>query len=141
MRFDVLTLFPAMVEGPLRSSILGRALEAGSFELGVHDIRAHGLGRHHVVDDTPYGGGSGMVMRVDVVDAAIASEEQTVTRARRRKRCLMVTMNMKPAQVASRSLGLPGAEQADDCPHPDQSRHGELLPVEHPSGYRRNEHE
>jgi tRNA (guanine37-N1)-methyltransferase len=73
MRFDVLTLFPAMVEGPLRSSILGRALEAGSFELGVHDIRAHGLGRHHVVDDTPYGGGSGMVMRVDVVDAAIAA--------------------------------------------------------------------
>lgn len=70
-RVDVLTLFPAMVEGPLSASILGRARAAGLFELGVHDIRAHGLGRHHVVDDTPYGGGSGMVMRVDVVAAAI----------------------------------------------------------------------
>lgn len=72
MRFDVLTLFPAMVEGPLRQSILGRALDAGRFELGVHDIRAHGVGRHRVVDDSPFGGGSGMVMRVDVVDAALA---------------------------------------------------------------------
>lgn len=71
MRFDVLTLFPAMVEGPLSASILGRARAAGAFELGVHDLRAHGLGRHRTVDDTPYGGGSGMVMRVDVVAAAI----------------------------------------------------------------------
>jgi tRNA (guanine37-N1)-methyltransferase len=73
MRFDVLTLFPEMVEGPLGASILGRARAAGAFELGVHDIRAHGLGRHQVVDDTPYGGGSGMVMRVDVMDAAISA--------------------------------------------------------------------
>jgi tRNA (guanine37-N1)-methyltransferase len=73
VRFDVLTLFPDMVAGPLSHSILGRAREAGHFELGVHDIREHGLGRHRVVDDTPYGGGSGMVMRVDVVDAAIAA--------------------------------------------------------------------
>jgi tRNA (guanine37-N1)-methyltransferase len=71
VRFDVLTLFPGMVEGPLSSSILGRARGAGAFELGVHDIRAHGIGRHQVVDDTPCGGGSGMVMRVDVVDAAL----------------------------------------------------------------------
>ncbi len=71
MRFDVLTLFPEMVEGALSHSILGRARTAGLFELGVHDIRVHGLGRHRVVDDTPYGGGSGMVLRVDVVAAAI----------------------------------------------------------------------
>ena len=71
MRFDVLTLFPEMVEPPLRCSILGRALNAGHFELGVHNIRAHGIGKHRTVDDTPYGGGSGMVMRVDVLAAAI----------------------------------------------------------------------
>lgn len=71
MRFDVLTLFPEMVEGPLRCSILGRALAAGHFELGVHNIREDGLGKHRTVDDTPYGGGSGMVMRVDVLAAAI----------------------------------------------------------------------
>lgn len=73
MRFDVLTLFPAMVEGPLRASIIGRALEAERFELGVHDIRAHGRGRHRTVDDAPFGGGSGMVMRVDVLDDAISA--------------------------------------------------------------------
>ncbi len=73
MRFDILTLFPEMVRAPLSHSILGRGQAAGAFELGVHDIRAHGLGRHQVVDDTPCGGGSGMVMRVDVVDAALAA--------------------------------------------------------------------
>ena len=73
MRFDVLTLFPDMVEGPLGHSIIGRARKAGHLELGVHDIRAHGLGRHRTVDDAPFGGGSGMVMRVDVLDPAIAA--------------------------------------------------------------------
>ena len=73
MRIDVLTLFPAMCEAPLEQSILGRARRAGAVQIVVHDIRDHGIGRHHVVDDTPYGGGSGMVMRVDVVDRAIAA--------------------------------------------------------------------
>jgi tRNA (guanine37-N1)-methyltransferase len=73
MRIDVLTLFPEMIEGPLNASVIGRAREAGLFELGVHDIRAHGLGKHRSVDDTPYGGGSGMVMRIDVLDPAIAA--------------------------------------------------------------------
>ena len=73
MRFDVLTLFPEMEEGPLRHSMIGRGVEAGRLELGVHDIRVHGLGRHRTVDDAPFGGGSGMVMRVDVLDPAIAA--------------------------------------------------------------------
>lgn len=80
MRFDVLTLFPAMVEGPLTSSVLGRGLRDGRFELGVHDIREHGLGRHRTVDDAPFGGGSGMVMRVDVLDAALAKVRRPESR-------------------------------------------------------------
>lgn len=71
MRFDVLTLHPGMVEGPLGTSILGRATEQGLVEIGVRDMREHGLGRHRSVDDTPYGGGAGMVLRVDVVVASI----------------------------------------------------------------------
>ncbi|MBM4389930.1 MAG: tRNA (guanosine(37)-N1)-methyltransferase TrmD [Deltaproteobacteria bacterium] len=71
MHVDVLTLFPEIVRPPLTMSILGRALAAGHWSVGIHDIREHGIGRHRVVDDSPYGGGSGMVMRVDVVDAAI----------------------------------------------------------------------
>lgn len=70
-RYDVLTLHPELVRGPLSHSVLGRAVERGLLQIGVHDIRDHGLGRHRTVDDTPYGGGAGMVMRVDVVAAAI----------------------------------------------------------------------
>src|SRR5262245_18697333 len=73
MRFDLLTLHPEMCRGPLEHSILGRAQGTGSIAIGVHDIRAFGIGRHRTVDDTPYGGGWGMVMRVDVVEKAIAS--------------------------------------------------------------------
>ncbi len=73
MRFDVLTLFPEMVRAPLSASIIGRAQAAGQVTLGVHDIREHGIGRHRTVDDTPYGGGSGMVMRCDVVADALAA--------------------------------------------------------------------
>ncbi len=79
MHFDVLTLFPDMCAPFLTGSILGRAASAGHVSFGVHDIRAHGRGRHRVVDDTPYGGGSGMVMRVDVVDEALAAVRRPET--------------------------------------------------------------
>lgn len=72
-RFDVLTLFPEELRPILTSSVLGRGLAAGAFELGLHDLRPFGLGKHHTVDDTPYGGGPGMVLRVDVVAAALAA--------------------------------------------------------------------
>lgn len=77
MRFDVLTLHPDQVAGPLSTSILGRAVDQGVIEVGVYDIRTHGHGRHRTVDDTPYGGGAGMVMRVDVVVAAIEAVRRT----------------------------------------------------------------
>ncbi len=68
---SVITLFPEMFPGPLGHSLAGRALEDGVWSLRTHDLREHGLGRHRAVDDTPFGGGAGMVMRPDVVDAAI----------------------------------------------------------------------
>ena len=71
-RATVLTLFPAMFPGPLGQSLAGRALESGIWTLDARDIRDHANDRHRTVDDTPFGGGAGMVMRPDVVDAAIA---------------------------------------------------------------------
>lgn len=71
MRIDVVTLFPELVAGPLGTSIIGRAAEAGLVEFAVHDLREHGLGRHRSVDDYPYGGGAGMVMRPEPLFAAI----------------------------------------------------------------------
>ncbi|MFO1150272.1 MAG: tRNA (guanosine(37)-N1)-methyltransferase TrmD [Alsobacter sp.] len=68
---SVLTLFPAMFPGPLGLSLAGDALARGDWTLAVHDIREHGLGRHRAVDDTPAGGGAGMVLRADVLAAAV----------------------------------------------------------------------
>jgi tRNA (guanine37-N1)-methyltransferase len=68
----VLTLFPEMFPGPLGHSLAGRALARGDWSLETVDIRAFATDRHRSVDDTPFGGGPGMVMRPDVVDAAVA---------------------------------------------------------------------
>ena len=67
----VLTLYPQMFPGPLGESLSGEGLARGLWRLDTHDIRAHGLGRHRAVDDTPAGGGAGMVLRADVLAAAI----------------------------------------------------------------------
>ncbi|HSK51366.1 MAG TPA: tRNA (guanosine(37)-N1)-methyltransferase TrmD [Clostridia bacterium] len=72
LEIDLLTLFPAMVEGPLAGSIPGRIQERGLATVRVHDLRDWGLGRHRTVDDTTYGGGAGMVLRPEPVAAAIA---------------------------------------------------------------------
>ena len=72
-RVTVLTLFPGMFPGPLNHSLAGRALEAGVWALETVDIRAFARDKHGAVDDTVFGGGPGMVMRPDVVAAAIDS--------------------------------------------------------------------
>jgi tRNA (guanine37-N1)-methyltransferase len=73
LEIEVLTLFPAMVAAPLAESIPGRIQEQGLATVRIHDLREWGLGRHRAVDDSPYGGGAGMVMRVEPVVAAIES--------------------------------------------------------------------
>jgi tRNA (guanine37-N1)-methyltransferase len=72
-RATVLTLFPDMFPGPLGLSLAGRALERGLWSLRAVDIRDYATGRQRSVDDPPFGGGAGMVLRPDVVDAAIAA--------------------------------------------------------------------
>lgn len=71
MRIDVLTLFPKMFEGPFAESIVKRAQDAGLVQIAVHDIRDQATDRHRTVDDTPYGGGPGMVMRPEPLGRAI----------------------------------------------------------------------
>jgi tRNA (guanine37-N1)-methyltransferase len=72
LEVEVLTLFPAMVEAPLRESIPARILDRGLAQVRVHDLRRWGLGRHRTVDDYTYGGGAGMVLRPEPVAAALA---------------------------------------------------------------------
>lgn len=73
LEIDVLTLFPAMLEAPLAESIPGRIREQGLAAIRIHDLRRWGLGRHRSVDDAPYGGGAGMVLRPEPVAAALDS--------------------------------------------------------------------
>jgi tRNA (guanine37-N1)-methyltransferase len=72
----VLTLFPEMFPGPLGQSLAGKALEKGLWRLETSDIRSFATDKHKTVDDTPFGGGAGMVMRPDVVDAALEAATQ-----------------------------------------------------------------
>lgn len=71
LEIEVVCLFPAMVEGPLSESIPGRTQDRGLVDVRVHDLRQWGLGRHRSVDDAPYGGGAGMVLRPEPVAAAL----------------------------------------------------------------------
>ena len=71
LEIDVVCLFPGMLEGPLSESIPARTRERGLVEIRVHDLRRWGLGRHRSVDDTPYGGGAGMVLRPEPVAGAL----------------------------------------------------------------------
>jgi tRNA (guanine37-N1)-methyltransferase len=73
LRFDVFTLFPAMFEGPLSESIIRRAVDRGLVEIHVHDIRDWTHDRHRTADDTPYGGGAGMVMKAPPIVEAVES--------------------------------------------------------------------
>jgi tRNA (guanine37-N1)-methyltransferase len=70
-RIDVVTIFPELFKLPLSTSIIGRAAESGIVEFGLHDPREHGIGRHRSVDDYPYGGGAGMVMRPEPIIATV----------------------------------------------------------------------
>lgn len=69
----ILTLFPEMFPGPLGYSLAGKALDSGVWSLNAVNIKEFGIGKHKQVDDTPYGGGAGMVMRPDVLSKAVAS--------------------------------------------------------------------
>lgn len=72
MKIDILTIFPEMFTGPFTESILKRATDKGLVEIKIHNLRDWSTDKHHTVDAPPYGGGPGMVMRVDVIDRAVS---------------------------------------------------------------------
>ncbi len=78
----LLTLYPEMFPGPLGASLSGDALERGLWSFEARNIRDHGIGRHRAVDDTPAGGGPGMVIRCDVLAAALDEAVPRTMRAR-----------------------------------------------------------
>jgi tRNA (guanine37-N1)-methyltransferase len=73
IRFDILTVFPEMFASPCGCSLLKKALDKGLIAIELHDIRSHALDKHRMTDDAPYGGGGGMVMKVEPIDRALRS--------------------------------------------------------------------
>jgi len=78
MKIDILTLFPEMFAGPFDSSILRRAQDKSLVEINIHNLRDWATDKHKAVDDRPYGGGAGMVLRVDVIDRAVSDLKKSV---------------------------------------------------------------
>jgi len=76
IKIQIVTLFPDMFGGVLNSSMMWKAQNAGFVEFGIVDLREHGLGRRRVVDDTPYGGGDGMLLKPEPLFAAIEQAKQ-----------------------------------------------------------------
>jgi tRNA (guanine37-N1)-methyltransferase len=76
VRFDVVTLFPELFPGTLGAGVIGRAVEAGKLGLAAHDLRAYAGNKHRQVDDIPYGGGAGMVLKPEPIYAAVAELRQ-----------------------------------------------------------------
>jgi tRNA (guanine37-N1)-methyltransferase len=100
-RATVLTLFPAMFPGSLGQSLAGDALAKGLWSLETKDIRDHGIGRHRKVDDTPAGGGAGLVIRADVLAAAL---DAAVPEGDTRPRLLMSPRGRLFTQAEARKL-------------------------------------
>ena len=88
MRIDILTLFPEVFRGPFEASIIGRAAQAGLVQVVMHNIRDYAEGRHKVVDDYPYGGGAGMVMKPEPIFRAL---ESVAAQAPQRGRVVLLT--------------------------------------------------
>jgi len=82
LRFDIVSIFPGMFESPFGDSIIQRAREEGLLDIRVHDLRDYSLNKHKKVDDTPFGGGVGMVMNVEPIARVIAAIKKEVPETR-----------------------------------------------------------
>ena len=87
MKIDIVTIFPKMVAGPLQEGIVGRAIARGLLDVRVHDLREHTTDRHRVVDDVPFGGGPGMVLKPEPLFAAV----EHITAARGAPQAVILT--------------------------------------------------
>jgi tRNA (guanine37-N1)-methyltransferase len=105
MKIDIVTLFPEICHAPLSESIMKRAQEKGILELHIHNLRDWTTDKHHVVDDAPFGGGQGMVMKPEPIFAAVESlREKSETRNPKSKTILMSPAGQRFDQQSARQL-------------------------------------
>lgn len=103
MKITILTLFPEMFIGPFDHSIIKRAQEKGLTEIEFINIRDFGIGKHQIIDDTPYGGGVGMVMKVDVIHQAIKQAKKNST-AKKQKVVLLTASGKRYTQQLAQTF-------------------------------------
>src|SRR4051812_10443584 len=101
MKIDIVTLFPEMCRAPLDESIMKRAQESGALDLQIHNLRDWTTDKHHVVDDTPFGGGQGMVMKPEPIFAAVESLRKAESMV-----VLMAPQGRKLTQAMARELSV-----------------------------------
>ena len=104
MHVGIVSLFPSLLQAFATTSIVGRAIEAEVLTLHVEDLRPHGVGRYKSVDDTPYGGGSGMVLRVDCVVAALDAAEAALAAPVKPLRVLLTPQGRRFTQRVAEEL-------------------------------------
>ncbi len=104
MQIAIATLFPELFDAFLKLSFVGRAVSSGAVRVHVEAMRQHGLGKHLSVDDTPYGGGSGMLMRADTTVAAIEAAETALSSVARPRRVLLTPQGVRFTQDKAHEL-------------------------------------
>jgi tRNA (guanine37-N1)-methyltransferase len=109
MHIGIITLFPGLIEAFAATSIVGRALSSEQVSLHIEDLRPHGVGRYKSVDDSPYGGGSGMVLRVDCVVPAIEAAELALAAPVKPLRILLTPQGQRFTQTKALELQAHGA--------------------------------
>ncbi len=92
MKYDIITLFPEMFEGPLSVSMIKRAADKGLIEINYHHLRDYASDKHKIVDDSPCGGGKGLVLKVDIMDKAISAVKKMKNKIKKEKqRVILMT--------------------------------------------------
>ncbi|HET9087022.1 MAG TPA: tRNA (guanosine(37)-N1)-methyltransferase TrmD [Acidobacteriaceae bacterium] len=107
MHFDIITIFPQFFDGPFRFGVLGRALESGRVQLGIHSLREFTEDRHKTVDDRPFGGGEGMVLKPEPLFRAVESlgmPEKTVRDTARERVVLLSPQGSRFNQKLAREM-------------------------------------
>ena len=104
MKIDVLTLFPEMFEGPFGTSMLKKAQDEKLVEICVHNLRDWAKDKHKTVDDRPYGGGPGMILRIDIIDSAISNLQFPISNENNRKVILLSAKGKRYTQKKAQEL-------------------------------------
>ncbi|HCP08907.1 MAG TPA: tRNA (guanosine(37)-N1)-methyltransferase TrmD [Candidatus Moranbacteria bacterium] len=104
MKFDILTIFPEIFDSYFSESILKRAQKAGLLEINVHDLRKYAEDKHNKVDDTPYGGGAGMVMKVEPIYKALESIKSVTSKSQKSRSILFSAKGKRYTQKDAKRL-------------------------------------